>query len=54
MHQQRAIYAYYGGNYELDRHKYYMNGVLKYADEFEEYAKNNPFKRETASTPKPF
>jgi len=54
MHQQRAIYAYYGGNYELDRHKYYMNGVLKYADEFEEYAKNNPLKRETASTPKPF
>ena len=54
MHQQRAIYAYYGGNYELDRHKYYMSAVLRYADDSEEYAKNRPLERETASTPKPF
>jgi len=54
MHQQRAIYAYYGGNYELDRHKYYMSAVLKYVTDFEEYAKNHPLERETASTPKPF
>jgi len=51
MHQQRAIYAYYGGNYALDQHKYYMRAVLKYADEFDEYAKSHMLERETASTP---
>jgi membrane-bound lytic murein transglycosylase B len=53
MHQQCAIYAYYGGNYALDPHKYYMTAVLKYADEFDEYAKNHALERETASTPEP-
>ena len=53
VHQQRAIYSYYGGNYTLDRHKYYMTAVLKYADEFDEYAKSHALERQTASTPEP-
>jgi membrane-bound lytic murein transglycosylase B len=53
MHQQRAIYAYYGGNYVHDPNKFYMHAVLKYADGFDEYTKNHALERETASTPKP-
>jgi membrane-bound lytic murein transglycosylase B len=52
-HQQRAIYSYYGGNYALDRHKYYMTAVLKYADEFDQYAAIHALERETAATPEP-
>ena len=32
-HQRRAIYAYYGGHYDHDPHKYYMKAVLRYAME---------------------
>jgi membrane-bound lytic murein transglycosylase B len=53
QHRQRAIYAYYGGNYDADRDKYYMRAVLKYADEVGEYLKDHPMKPETASTPEP-
>jgi len=38
-HQRRAIYAYYGGHYDRDPHKYYMKAVLKYADEVSAYLK---------------
>ena len=31
-HQKRAIYAYYGGRYDMDPRKYYMKAVLKYAE----------------------
>ena len=54
QHRQRAIYAYYGGNYAADRYKYYMRAVLKYADEVGEYLKDHPMEPETASTPEPF
>jgi membrane-bound lytic murein transglycosylase B len=53
MHQQRAIYAYYGGNYAHDPNRFYMHAVLKYADAFDEYAKSHALERETASTPEP-
>ena len=54
QHRQRAIYAYYGGNYDADRYKYYMRAVLKYADEVGEYLKDHPMEPESASTPEPF
>jgi membrane-bound lytic murein transglycosylase B len=53
-HQQRAIYAYYGGNYDADPNKYYMRAVLKYSDHVGEYLKGHPMESETASTPEPF
>ena len=48
QHQQRAIYAYYGGHYDADRNKYYMKAVLKYANEIGNYLKEHPV--ETPST----
>ena len=48
QHQQRAIYAYYGGHYEADTNKYYMKAVLKYASEIRNYLKEHPV--ETPST----
>ena len=53
IHQQRAIYAYYGGNYSHDPNKFYMHAVLRYAYEFDEYAKSHALVRETASAPEP-
>ena len=41
-HQKRAIYAYYGGNYNTDPNKFYMKAVLKYADEVRSYLKDHP------------
>ena len=52
-HQWRAIYAYYGGNYDADLNKYYMRAVLKYADKVREYLKDHPIESQTASTPEP-
>ena len=54
QHQQRAVYAYYGGNYDADPNKYYMRAVLKYADEVGKYLNDHPIARQTASTPEPF
>jgi membrane-bound lytic murein transglycosylase B len=54
LHRQRAIYAYYGGNYGTDRDKYYMRAVLKYANEVAEYLKEHPVEPQTASAPEPF
>jgi membrane-bound lytic murein transglycosylase B len=42
QHEQRAIHAYYGGNYATDRKKYYMRAVLKYADQVGDYLKDHP------------
>jgi membrane-bound lytic murein transglycosylase B len=42
VHQYRAIYAYYGGNYDTDPHKYYMKAVLKYAQEESKYLHDHP------------
>jgi len=42
QHQYRAIYAYYGGQYDADPNKYYMNAVLKYAQNMVEYFKSHP------------
>jgi membrane-bound lytic murein transglycosylase B len=50
QHQQRAIYAYYGGHYEADTNKYYMKAVLKYANETSNYLKDHP----VATPPKSF
>lgn len=50
QHQQRAIYAYYGGHYDADTHKYYMKAVLKYANEIRDYLKDDPVE----SPPAPF
>ena len=52
-HQWRAIYAYYGGNYDTDQNKYYMRAVLKYADKVSEYLKDHPIESQTALTPEP-
>lgn len=41
-HQKRAIYAYYGGHYDRDPHKYYMKAVLTYADGVRAYLKDHP------------
>jgi membrane-bound lytic murein transglycosylase B len=45
-HQRRAIYAYYGGHYDQDPHKYYMEAVLRYANEVHTYLKNHPVERD--------
>src|SRR5579862_2170110 len=50
-HQQRAIYAYYGGNYNADPNKYYMRAVLKYAHEMDAYFKDHPVESGLASLP---
>jgi membrane-bound lytic murein transglycosylase B len=42
VHQYRAIYAYYGGNYDTDPRKYYMKAVLKYAQEESKYLQDHP------------
>ena len=52
-HQERAIYAYYGGNYDADPHKYYMAAVLRYAHEISEYLKDHPVESESAATHQP-
>jgi membrane-bound lytic murein transglycosylase B len=44
-HQRRAIYAYYGGQYSKDPHKYYMKAVMRYAAEVREYLKDHPVER---------
>jgi len=49
QHQQRAIYAYYGGHYDKDPNKYYMKAVLKYADEISNYLKDHPVESPPAS-----
>ena len=54
QHRQRAIYAYYGGHYDTDRHKYYLRAVLKYADEVGEYLKDHPIESKIPSSPEPF
>jgi membrane-bound lytic murein transglycosylase B len=51
QHQQRAIYAYYGGHYGADPKKYYMKAVLKYADEMGNYLKDRPLESRPASFP---
>lgn len=52
-HQKRAIYAYYGGNYNEDPNKFYMNAVLKYADGVRSYLKDHPVESELTSLPQP-
>jgi membrane-bound lytic murein transglycosylase B len=44
-HQRRAIYAYYGGQYSKDRHKYYMKAVMRYAAEVRGFLKDHPVER---------
>ena len=55
--QHRAIYAYYGGNFKADKHKYYMRAVLKYADAFCAYVRDREIEaaccHRTRSQPKP-
>ncbi len=53
QHQQRAIYAYYGGHYGADPKKYYMKAVLKYAHEMGNYLKDHPVESGHVSFPKP-
>jgi membrane-bound lytic murein transglycosylase B len=53
QHQQRAIYAYYGGHYDADRNKYYMKAVLKYANEICNYLKDHPVETAPTSFPEP-
>ncbi len=52
QHQQRAIYAYYGGHYDTDPNKYYMKAVLKYAHEIGNYLKDHPEETPPTSFPK--
>lgn len=54
QHQRRAIYSYYGGNYDADRNKYYMKAVLKYADQVRAYLKEHPVESNTMSASGPF
>ena len=51
QHQQRAIYAYYGGHYDADTNKYYMKAVLKYAHEIGNYLKDHPLETSPTSFP---
>ena len=51
QHQQRAIYAYYGGHYDADPNKYYMKAVLKYSSEMIRYLKDHPVEPGLASLP---
>jgi membrane-bound lytic murein transglycosylase B len=53
QHQQRAIYAYYGGHYSTDPNKYYMKAVLKYSSEMVRYLKDHPLESGLASMPEP-
>jgi membrane-bound lytic murein transglycosylase B len=53
LHQQRAIYSYYGGHYETDKNKYYMKAVLKYADEIKNYLKDYPIEASSSSFSEP-
>jgi membrane-bound lytic murein transglycosylase B len=53
QHQERAIYAYYGGNYRTDRNKYYMKAVLKYAADVGPYLRDLTAEPETALMPAP-
>jgi membrane-bound lytic murein transglycosylase B len=53
QHQQRAIYAYYGGHYDADPKKYYMKAVLKYAHEMGNYLKDHPVESGLVSFPNP-
>lgn len=48
-HQDRAIYAYYGGNYDRDPRKYYMKAVLMYAAEEGKYLQDHPVEPTQAS-----
>jgi membrane-bound lytic murein transglycosylase B len=50
--QQRAVHAYYGGNFERDRDRFYMTAVLRYAYEVGLYLKDHPVMPETAANPK--
>ncbi len=50
-HQDRAIYAYYGGNYDKDPRKYYMKAVLTYAKEVSKYLQDHPLEAGDASFP---
>jgi len=50
QHQERAIYAYYGGNYNTDSNKYYLKAVLKYAAQVQEYLSDVPAETEAAFT----
>ena len=52
-HQRRAIYAYYGGHYDRDPHKFYMRAVLTYATGIKAYLKAHPIEPETSSISKP-
>ncbi len=54
QHQQRAIYAYYGGQYDADTNKYYMKAVLKYATEISNYLKDHPVEMPPTSFLKSF
>lgn len=51
VHQYRAIYAYYGGNYDTDPRKYYMKAVLKYAQEESKYLQDHPVEAGLPSVP---
>ena len=51
QHQQRAIYAYYGGHYDADPNKYYMKAVLKYAKGIGNYLKDHPVETRPTSFP---
>ena len=53
VHQYRAIYAYYGGNYDTDPRKYYMKAVLKYAQEAKKYLQDHPIDAGLTSAPAP-
>ena len=50
-HQYRAIYAYYGGNYDRDPRKYYMKAVLTYAAEEGKYLQDHPLEPSQAAFP---
>jgi len=39
---KRAVYAYYGGDYETDSYKYYMKAVLAYAQAARNYLQDHP------------
>jgi membrane-bound lytic murein transglycosylase B len=47
-HQKRAIYAYYGGHYDSDPYKFYMNAVLQYASEVHTYLRDHPIENALA------
>jgi membrane-bound lytic murein transglycosylase B len=53
-HQQRAVYAYYGGHYDTDPDKYYMKAVLKYASEARKYLNDHPVESGLTSLPELF